>query len=324
MLQNKLADEQKVAYQILKNGLKNNSFVHAYLFVGEKGTPKMETAIFLAQSLLCDQEGFACETCDTCQRVKDGNYADLIIKDGTDSSIKKEDILNIQEQFSKTAIEAKGRKIYILNMIENATLEALNSLLKFLEEPSEDVTAILICEQQDRLLPTIISRCQMIPFRKTLPNALLQKCRNENMNELDAYLLTYLVNNYEQISEIIEDENYQNARYLAISVLEKMILSVHEASLFLQIEGFKEKKGNDRAQFNYFIEILMRFFKDCLRKDCECQSEQWQELIRQYQKKNCVQMLSVCMQIKDKCNKSVNIKLLSDQLMAEIRRCSHE
>lgn len=324
MLQNKLADEQKVAYQILKNGLKNNSFVHAYLFVGEKGTPKMETAIFLAQSLLCDQEGFACETCDTCQRVKDGNYADLIIKDGTDSSIKKEDILNIQEQFSKTAIEAKGRKIYILNMIENATPEALNSLLKFLEEPSEDVTAILICEQQDRLLPTIISRCQMIPFRKTLPNALLQKCRNENMNELDAYLLTYLVNNYEQISEIIEDENYQNARYLAISVLEKMILSVHEASLFLQIEGFKEKKGNDRAQFNYFIEILMRFFKDCLRKDCECQSEQWQELIRQYQKKNCVQMLSVCMQIKDKCNKSVNIKLLSDQLMAEIRRCSHE
>ncbi len=324
MLQNKLADEQKVAYQILKNGLKNNSFVHAYLFVGEKGTPKMETAIFLAQSLLCDQEGFACETCDTCQRVKDGNYADLIIKDGTDSSIKKEDILNIQEQFSKTAIEAKERKIYILNMIENATPEALNSLLKFLEEPSEDVTAILICEQQDRLLPTIISRCQMIPFRKTLPNALLQKCRNENMNELDAYLLTYLVNNYEQISEIIEDENYQNARYLAISVLEKMILSVHEASLFLQIEGFKEKKGNDRAQFNYFIEILMRFFKDCLRKDCECQSEQWQELIRQYQKKNCVQMLSVCMQIKDKCNKSVNIKLLSDQLMAEIRRCSHE
>ena len=324
MLQNKLADEQKVAYQILKNGLKNNSFVHAYLFVGEKGTPKMETAIFLAQSLLCDQEGFACETCDTCQRVKDGNYADLIIKDGTDSSIKKEDILNIQEQFSKTAIEAKGRKIYILNMIENATPEALNSLLKFLEEPSEDVTAILICEQQDRLLPTIISRCQMIPFRKTLPNALLQKCRNENMNELDAYLLTYLVNNYEQISEIIEDENYQNARYLAISVLEKMILSVHEASLFLQIEGFKEKKGNDRAQFNYFIEILMRFFKDCLRKDCECQSEQWQELIRQYQKKNCVQMLSVCMQIKDKYNKSVNIKLLSDQLMAEIRRCSHE
>ena len=324
MLQNKLADEQKVAYQILKNGLKNNSFVHAYLFVGEKGTPKMETAIFLAQSLLCDQEGFACETCDTCQRVKDGNYADLIIKDGTDSSIKKEDILNIQEQFSKTAIEAKGRKIYILNMIENATPEALNSLLKFLEEPSEDVTAILICEQQDRLLPTIISRCQMIPFRKTLPNALLQKCRDENMNELDAYLLTYLVNNYEQISEIIEDENYQNARYLAISVLEKMILSVHEASLFLQIEGFKEKKGNDRAQFNYFIEILMRFFKDCLRKDCECQSEQWQELIRQYQKKNCVQMLSVCMQIKDKYNKSVNIKLLSDQLMAEIRRCSHE
>lgn len=319
-MENKLA-QQKVAMQILENGLKNNHYVHAYLFVGEKGTPKMEAALLLAQSLVCNQNGFACGTCETCQRIQNQNYADLIIKDGTTTSIKKEDILAIQEQFSKTAIEKAQKKIYILNRVENATIEALNSLLKFLEEPSEDVTAILICEQQDRLLPTIVSRCLYIPFRKNNALDLLAQCRKEGMNELDAYLLSNILGNQDQITQALEDEDYQTARYLACEVIEKIPNSVHEALLFLQLEGFKDKKGNEKNQFNYFIDILMQFLKDCLKQKSDCESEQWLYLMEKYQEMNCIQMLDVCRQAKDKCNKSTNIRLLCDQLMSNIRRC---
>lgn len=319
-MENKLA-QQKVAMQILENGLKNNHYVHAYLFVGEKGTPKMEAALLLAQSLVCNQNGFACGTCETCQRIQNQNYADLIIKDGTTTSIKKEDILAIQEQFSKTAIEKAQKKIYILNRVENATIEALNSLLKFLEEPSEDVTAILICEQQDRLLPTIVSRCLYIPFRKNNALDLLVQCRKEGMNELDAYLLSNILGNQDQITQALEDEDYQTARYLACEVIEKIPNSVHEALLFLQLEGFKDKKGNEKNQFNYFIDILMQFLKDCLKQKSDCESEQWLHLMEKYQEMNCIQMLDVCRQTKDKCNKSTNIRLLCDQLMSNIRRC---
>lgn len=324
MMKERLQQEQKVAYRILENSLFKQNLGHAYLFVGEKGTPKFETAILLAQSLLCHQEGWACEVCDTCLRIQEGNYADVIIKDGEMNSIKKNDILSIQEQFSKTALEVSNKKIYILNRIENATIEALNALLKFLEEPSDDVVAILICEQQDKLLPTIVSRCQVIPFKKIPPNEILKQCQSMQMNELDAYLLSNLVGDLNQINEIIEDENYQCARYIAMEVIKKLLVSTYSALLFLQLEAFKEKKGNDRIQLNYVIEIILLFLKDCLKQQSECQSEEWLALIVKYKDMNCIGMLEVCRSIQDKCNKSVNIKLLVDQWMTEIRRCSHE
>ncbi len=71
------------------------------------------------------------------------NFSDMIIVDGSEETIKKEDIMHIQEEFNKTALEATGKKIYILNRVENATADAMNALLKFLEEPASDVTAIL-------------------------------------------------------------------------------------------------------------------------------------------------------------------------------------
>ena len=111
---------------------------HALLLCGPRGTERRETAIFIAQSLVCQhsEEGLACEECESCQRIAQGQYADLIVLDGADRSIKKDEILSLQEQFSKTALEGNGKKIYILDHAENATPEALNSLLKFLEEPA--------------------------------------------------------------------------------------------------------------------------------------------------------------------------------------------
>ena len=126
---------------------------YPYLFTGEKGTPKKESAYLLAQSLLClnvNENGFACETCDECQRLIHGNYADLIYIDGLKNSIKKSDILTIQEHFSKTNLEKYGKKVYILDGVENATPVAMNTLLKFLEEPEGDVLAILICESEEQ------------------------------------------------------------------------------------------------------------------------------------------------------------------------------
>ena len=114
-MKDKLKKNQPVAYKILENALLNENYAHAYLFVGEKGTGKLNTAILLAQSLMCDTKGFACETCITCKRIKENNFADMIVVDGKDVSIKKKDILQIQERFTKTAVETTNKKVYILN-----------------------------------------------------------------------------------------------------------------------------------------------------------------------------------------------------------------
>ena len=312
--------EQPIAYTILENALKNDKLAHAYLFNGEKGTPKMATALLFAKSLLCSyKDGFACEECETCERIQNGNYADLIILNGETNSIKKNEILDLQESLNKTAIEVIGKKIYIINYVENATTEALNSLLKFLEEPTNDLTAILIVEQMDRLLPTIISRCQIIPFRKVNVRECYELCINEKMNPLDAYLLSHLIGNKSEIDEMLENENYQQARILGLQMLEDFIQDKYLALYHLQKDGFKDKKGNEREQFIRFVSILSIFYRDVIKNQTFCTDSTWLKLMSQYDSMQCIQYLSICNEMIDKCNKSVNLNLLVDQLLSQLK-----
>lgn len=320
LIKERLKLEQPIAYRILENSLRTQKYAHAYLLSGEKGTPKMETAILLAQSILCTHvDGFACETCDTCVRIKNHTYTDCRYMDGETTSIKKKDILELQEEFNKTAVEMGGKKVYIMNYAENATPDALNSLLKFLEEPTNDLLAILIVEQMDRLLPTIISRCQMIPFRKVNVKDVYELCVKEHMNSLDAYLLSQLVGNKEEIDEMLEDENYQRSRILAMQMLEDFTKDKYLALYHLQKDGFKDKKGNDKLQFMQFVHILSIFFKDVIKQQSLCDDETWLQLMKKYQVQACIQYLKVCNEAMDKCGKSVNLGLLVDQLLAQLK-----
>ncbi|MGN1344407.1 MAG: DNA polymerase III subunit delta, partial [Traorella sp.] len=310
---------QPVVYRILENALLSHSYAHAYLFVGEKGTGKLDTAFLFAQSLICEQEGFACEKCSTCERIKHNNFADMIFIDGTETSIKKKDILHIQDQFSKTSIEVTSKKIYILNLIENATLDALNSLLKFIEEPVNDVIAILICEQIDKILPTIISRCQRIPFKKISIQDSLNYAKELDINSLDAYICANLVNNLTQIQPLSEDENYQNARIWAMSVIENFINDPYMTLVNIQKEGFNDKKGNDRLQFQYFVDILILFFRSCIMQENLCQSETWKQAKQKYTSKQCIQLLNKCIEAKNKYTKSISVKLLVDSMLIQMK-----
>lgn len=191
MFSEEMKKNQKIAYRILYNALDRNSLAHAYLFVGEEGTPKLECAYYLVQSLLCENDIMACETCDDCMHVSTHGYADLIYVDGKTTTIKKKDILDIQERFSKTKLELKGKKVYILDGVENSTKEAMNSLLKFLEEPESDTLAILISNNPDRLLETIVSRCQTIPFYKNNEKVLEDELCSE-MDQTSAHILSMI------------------------------------------------------------------------------------------------------------------------------------
>ena len=91
-------------------------------------------------SLICD-ETLACENCNDCRKVKENKYSDIIRFNGKDNSIKKGNIELIQDTFKKSSLEGKA-KIYIIENIEYATKEAMNTLLKMLEEPTEGIYAI--------------------------------------------------------------------------------------------------------------------------------------------------------------------------------------
>ena len=312
----RLSKEQPIVYQILKNGLLNNKVAHAYLFIGAKGTPKLETAYLLAKSILCeDGDGFACGNCSICHRIEQQNYTDLIVLDGSETSIKKEQILKLQEQFNKTGLETYGKKIYILNDVENTSPEALNSLLKFLEEPTGDqIYAILITSKVDRLLDTIISRCQNITFRPIDEETCAQESIAVGVEQEDAYILSKLVKDPVKINEITLDETYHKTKTYFFEIMEAFINDGYEATFTAQ-RIIKDDKKFEKEQMQLIIDIMIVFFKECLSITFTSSQPKWNELVAKANRmSNIPVVLTVLLETQDAFQRYPNMNLLIDQM----------
>ena len=323
MIKETLAKSQPIVFQTLKKAIEEDKLSHAYLFHGASSTMKKEAAILLAQSLVCTHRNpFACEVCDTCLRIANNQYADIIYLDGSKTSIKKDQIVDLQQQFNKTGLEMFNQKIYILNEAENATPEALNSLLKFLEEPSgSSVTAVLLVEQIDRLLPTIVSRCQVIPFKAMLQQDSYKQALSQGMDDLDAYLLSNCSYNPMQMKEIEETNAYQEAIKLFRGFIQNLVYNVDMCLTRLQIEGFASKNREEQREIlHYIFDFGIVFFKD-IDKEKTNDNEWWQKQLNLYREKkvNNQSILQSLLVGKDRLNRSVNVPLLIDQVFYELK-----
>ncbi len=154
-------------HQILKqlhHAIASNRVAGAYLFVGVANVGKETVALHFAKSINCltPDEG-ACGTCLSCRKADDGNHPDLQIVRPSGAWIKIDQIRELQKRIIYRPLEGV-RKVYILTEAERMNLEAANCLLKTLEEPPADSVLILLTTNLDALLPTIRSRCQIIPF----------------------------------------------------------------------------------------------------------------------------------------------------------------
>ena len=259
---------QPVIYKTFLNSLQNERLSHAYLLCGNPGTPLLEVAKFLAKSILCDNPSpLACDNCITCMRVDDGNYPDFIVYDGSKASIKKEEVEYVETQFEKTAFETKGIMIYVLHLIENVTEQAINSILKFLEEPGKNVYAFLTTNNENSILPTIISRCQVMHLKLVDRQEVIATAMENGVPQEDAELLSYFYNDPELISEILadEDENdsYQAGKEAFLNFLEELQKDdPREVIYFTQTNIIPLVKTKESARF--FIDMLTQGFKDVL------------------------------------------------------------
>lgn len=222
-----LETKQPIIYRTFVRSFQNNHLSHAYLISGDPGTPLLEVTKYLAKTLLCDDpDPLACENCITCLRIDDNNYPDFIVLDGSKSSIKKGEVENIEEQFEKTAFETKGKMIYIIHLVENMGIEAVNSILKFLEEPGKDIYAFLTTNNENNVLPTIISRCQLLRLKLVDRQEVINEAIYLNVPQEDAELLSCFYNDGELIYDILKDEeqaeDYQTAKSAFVEFLEAL------------------------------------------------------------------------------------------------------
>lgn len=165
---------QEHVTRTLKNAVKQNRLAHAYLFVGPRGIGKTSTARILAKALNCIHGPAVtpCGVCDSCKEITGGNSLDVLEIDGA-SNNGVEQVRELRENVRYAP--AKGRyKIYIIDEVHMLSSQAFNALLKTLEEPPEHVKFIFATTEPQKVLPTILSRCQRFDLHR-IPANLIAK-----------------------------------------------------------------------------------------------------------------------------------------------------
>lgn len=258
-----LEEYQPVIYKTFVNALEAKKLSHAYLLSGSVGMPLKETALYLAKSLICDNpHPLACNSCITCLRVDENNYADLMVVDGSEAKIKKGDIEKITSNFDKTALEEKGIMIYVLHLVETMTAVAVNSLLKFLEEPGKNIFAFLTTENEAKILPTIISRTQVLRFREISRQKIMEDAENLGVLPEDFEILSGFYNDASTIKEISESKDYLTAKKALNEQLNSLLDSPDDAIFTCHKSVIPAIKQQPIARL--YIKMLTEIFKDLL------------------------------------------------------------
>lgn len=189
--------------------IRENKLVHAYLLSGAEGTGKIELAKWVAKGIFClnSQNGVPCLKCSECNRIENNNHPDVvtIMPDGL--SIKVEQIRYLKSEFNKSGVES-DRKVFIIQDAQKMSIGAANSLLKFLEEPSGNITAFLLTSEPQKLLPTIISRCQEVEMQQLTSRQLEQELISESISEKNSHILANLAQSVVEAKKINDNENF--------------------------------------------------------------------------------------------------------------------
>lgn len=181
------------AVELLTRGLAADRLSQAYLFVGPPRVGKTTLAVYLARALNClNPDAAPCGECAACRRIGQNLHPDVRIIDNEGDRIKIAQIRELQREMALSPFEGRWR-VYILCDFQQATVEAANCLLKTLEEPPPKVVMVLTTTQAEMLLPTIISRCQVLSLRG-LPVAQVQQalCAYWGVEREQAHLLASL------------------------------------------------------------------------------------------------------------------------------------
>lgn len=149
--------------EFLRATITGDKVSHAYLFTGPSGSNKTMSAYAFAQAILCDDDG--CDSCDCCKRVMRKKHPDVryFAPEGAGGYLVDQ-IRDIAADTMLAPIRA-SKKIYILDRVDLLGSSSANAFLKTLEEPPDDVVLILLGRTRESVLPTIVSRCQVVPFR---------------------------------------------------------------------------------------------------------------------------------------------------------------
>lgn len=321
----KIKSSQPSVVKLLENSMKKDRLSHAYLFEGEAGTNKFETALYFAQMMLCTEEDKPCGECHNCRRVKHLTHPNLYVVEPIKNSIRKQQIIDLQNEFSKTSVE-KGAKIYIIKDLDLINISAANSLLKFLEEPHPNTYAILTTANIHRVLPTIISRSQVVQFASLDKSLIEQELLDEGYPGEQAKIASLVSSRLGDALALLSDDFFDETIEL-VKELYQMMAGVSDSLVtYLHQNGGFVFQSNESLKL--FLSIMVLHQKDLLHvlmdhsgmvvfKDHLDVSK---ELVERKSKARILEEMEEMLSLQSRLNHYINQRLAIDNLLIGLER----
>ncbi len=285
-----IKNNQSHLYQLLVQSLKKARLSHAYLIVGQKDL--LEIVNWIA-ALIQTQSDDATQLDEQVNRIMNSETIDVQILDGSKESIKKESVLQLQHQFSQSAKEFTGQKVAILHHVDNASSQALNSLLKSIEEPSGDhTTYLLTTNNMSMVLPTIISRCVILETQESNQQELISSYEKMGINHLSVYSLSTLTSNEALAKELLKTLNLEKLSDLVYDFMEEI-----QHNIDLSLVNFQLNHPNDRDAIKIVFQMMAYQFKI----------------------NHLIELREISLNTLSKINRSVSVALLVDEFCANVK-----
>lgn len=302
----KYISEQEIITKLLLQSLQKNKIVQAYLFCCDDINYIYQYAKDFAKSIISLSDIDSLKLKNIFEKIDKEEYNELkiIVPDG--NFIKKEQLLQLQNSVLNKPVEG-NKIIYIIKNCEKLNAASANSILKFLEEPEEDIIAILLTDNVNMVMPTIKSRCQVLNFKNLKNNLsnnkLMNFILNDNNKKTDEEFETF-INNVFQFIETVESKKKNTFIYLKkiawdIFITQEDILSLLNSIIYLYTDSLYNKIGK---KINYFTD-----YEDKVKIISEKNDE-----LRLVEKINIVEKL------KNELKINVNTKLLFDKMIIEL------
>ena len=313
-----LFTNQAEVVKMINKSFNNNRLSQVYLFHGEKGTLKMDAALYFASLVLCEAGG-NCGMCSQCKKIERLINPNIFIVSPDGESIKKEQVEALEHEF---AMASDYKRVFIIKDIDKATAAASNSLLKFLESLNDNSYGILLTENINLVIPTIKSRCINLHFTPkshlTISNELIKRGIEEDKSRAISVLTNNSSEAIEMSNDIILDQIINTVKTLAVDIEDEeknISLSLVEVETIF--------KQMDKKYHQYFFDLLIHIQNDKVKKLLcindgiifEDTLEMCNLTLDRYQQ---VKILEILLSYKEKLKYNINIDLMYTSMMIEI------
>ncbi|KRN12742.1 DNA polymerase III subunit delta [Fructilactobacillus fructivorans] len=238
-----------------------NDLSHSYLFSGVDGLGKLAVAKTIAMRLFCKnvRDGMPCGVCNECIRIAKDEHPDIVMVKPDGRSIKVDSIRYLKREFYKSAVEG-NQKVFIIDDADTMTTSAANSLLKFIEEPNGQVNSFLLTDDYRKILPTIISRTQLIEFPKINEDDLIKYVTKKRLSKTSSQLILELTGDLVSLDKMLEDGWFNKMKATVERWFNELVEDDYRAFTNVQTNFMPLVTGRFEQQMT--LKMIYQIFKD--------------------------------------------------------------